>query len=317
MSTHEKKSSLSDSYDCPLQDGERMIQRVSARTAEIGGGISVNRLLPSRQRRMIGAWCFLDHAGPASFKAGTGMKVGPHPHTGLQTFTWMIEGEVLHRDSLGNAQRISPQQVNLMTAGRGISHTEESLSDETQLHAAQLWIALPHSERNCAPAFDHHPDLPGWDDAGCHYVLLAGSYNHQTAPAKIYSPLLGMDLFSKSGAAPLLTLQAEFEYGLLPLAGEVKIGEQKFVANELAYLGCGRDQLPIELSENCRALLLGGKPFAEEIFIWWNFVGHSKGEIIEAQGEWERGGERFGKIPGCDDPPLLAPPIPWATRGPG
>jgi redox-sensitive bicupin YhaK (pirin superfamily) len=137
MSTDQPEA-LSSSYDCPVLAGERAIQRVTSRPADIGGGITVNRLLPTRGRRMVGAWCFLDHAGPAVFEPGAGMRVGPHPHIGLQTFTWMLEGEVLHRDSLGHEQVVRPGQVNLMTAGRGISHTEESLPGENRLHAVQL-----------------------------------------------------------------------------------------------------------------------------------------------------------------------------------
>src|SRR3546814_8216060 len=140
--------------------------RIAARHAEIGGGITVDRVLPSRQKRTIGAWCFLDHAGPAVFKPGAGMRVGPHPHIGLQTFTWMIEGEVLHRDSLGNVQMIRPGQVNLMTAGRGIAHTEESADGETALQAVQLWIALPGDANDCDPAFAHSATLPVWENIG-------------------------------------------------------------------------------------------------------------------------------------------------------
>ncbi|MBF2979098.1 pirin family protein, partial [Pseudomonas aeruginosa] len=165
MSNTEERCDLSSSRDCP-ERREHLLQRVTARAAEIGGGITVSRLMPSRQRRMIGAWCFLDHAGPAEFEPGGGLAVGPHPHIGLQTFTWMIQGEALHRDSLGNVQVIRPGQVNLMTAGHGIAHTEESLPDERHAHAAQLWIALPYEQRDIAPAFDHHPDLPRWQEQG-------------------------------------------------------------------------------------------------------------------------------------------------------
>lgn len=165
MSNTEERCDLSSSRDCP-ERREHLLQRVTARAAEIGGGITVSRLMPSRQRRMIGAWCFLDHAGPAEFEPGGGLAVGPHPHIGLQTFTWMIQGEALYRDSLGNVQVIRPGQVNLMTAGHGIAHTEESLPDERHAHAAQLWIALPYEQRDIAPAFDHHPDLPRWQEQG-------------------------------------------------------------------------------------------------------------------------------------------------------
>src|SRR5690554_2590737 len=186
MSNQIKDAAASSSLDCPVVEGRRQVQHVPARKAEVGG-IPIHRVLPSRQRRLVGAWCFLDHAGPAVFKGDSrGMQVGPHPHIGLQTFTWMIQGEILHRDSLGNVQVIRPGQVNLMTAGRGISHTEESLAAEEHLHAAQLWIALPPEASACAPAFDHHPVLPRWSEGGCDFTLLAGEYQGHAAPAKLY-----------------------------------------------------------------------------------------------------------------------------------
>jgi quercetin 2,3-dioxygenase len=314
MSTHESHCRLSSSIDCPLDNGQRTIQRVTSRAADIGGGISVSRLLPSPQRRMIGAWCFLDHAGPARFSAGTGLRVGPHPHIGLQTFTWMLEGQVLHRDSLGNVQVVRPGEVNLMTAGRGISHTEESLADERHLHAAQLWIALPSSESQRAPAFEHHPELPGWEQDGCRLTLLAGQYQNQRAPTRVYSPLLGIDLHSPQGATLELRLDPAFEYGILPLLGEVQIQAERFADNQLAYLGRGRDQLSVQLAPGSRALLLGGEPFAEEILLWWNFVGHSRAEISQAQRDWEAAHPRFGRVEGYDGAPLVAPALPWPSN---
>lgn len=313
MSTHEIQCQLSSSSDCPLENGLRSIQRVTSRSAEIGGGISVSRLLPTAQRRMIGAWCFLDHAGPATFTAGAGLRVGPHPHIGLQTFTWMIEGEVLHRDSLGHVQTVRPGQVNLMTAGRGISHSEESLSAERRLHAAQLWIALPSAESQREPAFEHHPELPCWDQHGCHFTLLAGHYGAHTAPTRLYSPLLGIDLHSAPGATLGLHLDPAFEYGILPLQGEVQIQAERFAVNQLAYLGRGRKQLTVQLAPGSRALLLGGEPFAEEILLWWNFVGHSRAEITQAQHDWQAGHPRFGRVEGYDGAPLVAPILPWSS----
>jgi redox-sensitive bicupin YhaK (pirin superfamily) len=301
----------SSSLDCLHMNGEKILQRVVARSAEIGGGISVNRLLPSRQRRTIGAWCFLDHAGPAVFASGAGMHVGPHPHIGLQTFTWMIEGEAVHRDSLGNVQVIRPGQVNLMTAGRGISHTEDSASDQGTLHAAQLWIALPPEAKDCAPAFDHYPDLPQWDENGCRYTLLAGQYKHRNAPARIYSALVGIDLYSRQGAAIELDLDPAFEYGLMLLEGGAQISGESFTVNELAYLGCGAQTLQCQLSAGSRAILIGGEPLKEEIQIWWNFVGHSKAEIAQAHRDWEAAGARFGRIEGYEGGALAAPAFPW------
>lgn len=290
---------------------KRSIQRLTARKAEIGGGITVARTLPSRLRRTIGAWCFLDHAGPAIFTPGNGLRVGPHPHTCLQTFTWMLDGEIFHRDSLGHAQMIRPGQVNLMTAGQGISHTEESPAGETRAHAAQLWIALPANRPDIAPAFDHYPDLPRWQENGCTFTLLAGAHGGRTAPVKIYSPLIGMDLFAAEAAELTLALDPDFEYGLMPLEGAVEVAGEPFAADELAYLSCGEDHLPLKLDGGTRALLIGGQPFTDEITIWWNFVGHSKAYITQAQRDWAVGSPRFGQVQGFDGPRLTAPETPW------
>jgi len=156
-------------------------QRLEARHADLGAGLSIARVLPTATRRTVGAWCFLDHAGPMSCPPGAGMRVGPHPHIGLQTFTWLIEGEVLHHDSLGNRQLIRPGEVNLMTAGRGIAHSEESVGDRGAVHAAQLWIVLPDGERHNAPAFVHHPRLPVAEVNGFRATVLAGSALHYCA----------------------------------------------------------------------------------------------------------------------------------------
>ena len=314
MSSHETRCELSSSYDCPVSDGNRAIQRITSRSAEVGGGIPVSRLLPSQHRRMVGAWCFLDHAGPAVFKSGDGLRVGPHPHIGLQTFTWMIEGEVLHHDSLGNAQVIRPGEVNLMTAGYGITHTEESLPGKKHLHAVQLWIALPAAARDRPSMFTHYPDLPKWRSGGIDFTLLAGSFNGQKSPACIFSPLLGLDLVATEASQVRLNLDSSFEYGVLPLTGDWVLNGETFAANELAYLGRGLASLELAASAGARAVLLGGVPFTEEIFLWWNFVGHSKEEIAQALRDWEEASARFGEVVGFDGPRLVAPPLPWRAR---
>lgn len=287
------------------------IERIEARVADLGGGMVVRRALPTRQRRMVGAWCFLDHAGPLGFSPGQGMHVGAHPHTCLQTFTWMIEGEVLHRDSLGNEQVIRPGQVNLMTAGRGISHSEESLPGERRLHAAQLWIALPSRVSDCDPAFDHYPDLPRWNVGGCAFTLLAGAYGIYVAPARLHSRLVGMDVCSAVGGAVDLSLNPEFEYGILPLEGEIRIGAERFASDEFAYLGDGVGAVRLELAAGSRILLLGGEPFGEQILMWWNFVGFRKEDIASAQRDWEADGPRFGRVAGHAGKRLAAPALPW------
>jgi len=286
------------------------IERIGSRTAQIGGGINVDRVLPVRQRRRIGAWCFLDHAGPARFEPGQGMLVEAHPHIGLQTFTWLIEGEALHRDSLGNEQVLRPGQVNLMTAGVGISHTEESLPDQRVLHAAQLWIALPPGKEEIPPAFDHYPDLPRWSEAGLDFTLLAGSYAGRTAPSRMYSPLVGVDLRSVAAAARRLALEPGFEHGLLVLEGAADVEGERFGPNELAYLPTGRAGLDLSLEAGSRLLLIGGEPPTDDVTIWWNFVG-SKEAIARAQRDWEARSERFGSVRGYENRRLVAPPVPW------
>lgn len=287
------------------------ITRIAARNVDLGDGMMVRRILPSRQQRMVGAWCFLDHAGPVEFAPERGMRVGAHPHIGLQTFTWLIEGEVLHRDSLGNEQIIRPGQVNLMTTGRGVVHTEDSLVDGQRLHAAQLWIALPPEVQDCAPGFAHHPDLPQWQTNAAILTLLAGNYGGKTAPTQLYSPLLGLDIASSAAATVDIDLRPNFEYGLLSLTGSVSLGEERFQADEFAYLGCGRESLRLNLAPDSKVLLLGGEPFAEPVLMWWNFVGFTKAAIAEAQRQWEQGDARFGPVGDGRARRLMPAPLPW------
>ncbi|WP_192036241.1 pirin family protein [Halomonas sp. YLGW01] len=341
MSNTDQHPDASNSRDCPLVHGERVCQRIRARGTDVGG-IPVARALPTRERRRIGAWCFLDHIGPVEIPEGApGLRVGPHPHIGLQTFTWMIEGELLHRDSLSSAQPIRPGQVNLMTAGRGIAHTEESLQDTRRLHAAQLWIALPRVDACTSPRFDHYPVLPRWNHAGMTLTLLAGELLGHRAPTLAFSELMGLEIYSPVASEVTLSLDTRFEYGLLVLVGEMEIGKSKsgeneskgnksaknahdgdksggerFAPNELAYLGQGRDRLTIKTAPGSRALLLGGEPDDEEILIWWNFVGRSRDEIIRAQQDWESGSERFPPVPGFQGPRLDPPPLPWKAEEP-
>lgn len=290
---------------------DNQLQRVTAKPAQIGGGITVSRLLPTVTRRMVGAWCFLDHAGPAHFAPGEGLRVGPHPHIGLQTFTWMLKGQVLHRDSLGYQQVIRPGQVNLMTAGQGISHTEESLPEEGDLHAVQLWIALPAEAREIAPAFDHYPILPQWHEQGLGLTLLAGSYQGRSAPTKIYSKLVGVDLLARDNVRHSLPLAKGFEHCLLIVSGQWQVNGETFAENELAYMDVGLEEVEISASIGARAVLLGGEPYPSEIVLWWNFVGHSREEVAQAQRDWEQQSPRFGEVKGFDGPRLVAPELPW------
>jgi len=309
MSNTESSPSLASSKDC-IQAGAPVIEKVTPHTTDVGG-ILVNRVLPRRQRRTIGAWCFLDHIGPVT-GGGVDLHVGAHPHIGLQTFTWMMQGEILHRDSLGTEQLIRPGQVNLMTAGRGIAHTEDTPAGQASLHAAQLWIALPPAHANTTPRFDHYPDLPHWVEGGADFTLLIGEYGGRVAPTLAFSPLISMDIQLLQAGSFDLQLREDFEYGILPLEGSFSIGDEIFAENELSYLGCGRQHLRITCTAPGRALLVGGEPVKEEVLIWWNFVSHSRAEIIQAQSEWESRSARFAPVPGATRR-LDPPPIPWKS----
>jgi quercetin 2,3-dioxygenase len=292
-------------------------ERLATRTAEIGGGLTIRRALPNRQRRTVGAWCFLDHAGPMEFAAGGGRHVGPHPHIGLQTFTWMIEGEVLHRDSLGNEQLITPGQVNLMTAGAGIAHAEDSAPGRPgKLHAAQLWIALPGSERDRAPAFRNYPQLPLIETGGFSVRVLAGSAFGHTSPAEVHSPLVGLDFSATGPAALRMPLVRSFEHAALALSGAASVAGEPLSPGALLYLGAGREEVALRCESAARILLIGGAPFGEEILVWWNFVARSREEIEAATRDWNAG-RRFGPVVGSPSPPLIAPDVAGLNLRPG
>jgi redox-sensitive bicupin YhaK (pirin superfamily) len=258
---------------------------------------------------MVGAWCFLDHAGPMEFGRGGGMGVGPHPHIGLQTFTWMIEGAVMHRDSLGNEQLITPGQVNLMTAGRGIAHAEDSDSAAgSRLHAVQLWIALPDAQRHRAPAFRNYPHLPLVELGGFSVRVLAGSAFGHTSPAEVYSPLVGLDLAAAGPARISVPLTASFEHAALVLSGAASIEDEALTPGTLLYLGSARERLALSCEAAARIILVGGAPFGEDILLWWNFVARHAQEMEQAARDWNTG-QRFGAVHGSPSPRLTAPEV--------
>lgn len=267
------------------------------------GGIPVARILPNRNKRTIGAWCFLDHAGPSIFKGDSrGLQVGLHPHTNLQTFTWMIEGEVLHQDSLGNRQTIRPGAINLMTAGNGknaISHTEQTVAGCDRLHAVQLWIALPRN-RDIAPAFEHQENLPTWEDDRARYLLTIGDYAGHRAPTTCHTPLIGLDIFSKQSGNLTLKLNQNHEYGLLVIEGNITHNGETYRDNELIALSdCQLETdtlFTFHSEKNTRLFLIGGLPLPFTPVLWWNFVGQSGAEISQAVKDWNNHHPRFGNI---------------------
>lgn len=296
---------------------------VEGRDVPISKTNLVNRTLPHRDRRMVGAWCFVDTYGPDAVITMPGMRVPPHPHIGLQTVSWLLEGTIEHRDSLGSLQLVQPGELNLMTAGRGIAHSEESpQARPPQLHGAQLWVALPEHARRVEPRFEHVVDLPRVVLGGLRATVLVGELAGEASPAQVHSPLVGVDLdVVDQGELPL---DPAFEHAVVVTRGEVVVDGELLRPGRLLYLGTGRDRLEVSSPSEGRCLLLGGEPFDEEILMWWNFVARSHEEIVEARERWMREldsgftGERlqFGAVPGFDGPALAAPALPTSRLRP-
>jgi hypothetical protein len=315
--------SVSDTAAVALEPVRDLIE---GRDVVLGGtrGLSVVRTLPTRDRRMVGAWCFIDHFGPAAVREG-GMRVGPHPHTGLQTVTWLVEGDVRHTDSLGSDQLIRPGQLNLMTAGRGIAHAEQSPPDAgPRLHGLQLWVAMPDADRHSDPGFEHHADLPAVDLGGAAATVLIGELAGAVSPATAYSPLVGAQLTVGSpaigprpagrGHAAEVPLRPDFEYAVVTIDGTATVDGVDLAPGSLLYLGCGRASLTV--GGTTRVLLLGGEPFAEEIVMWWNFIGRSHDEIVAFREDWTAGRGFGDTVRGYDGDPLPAPVLPGTPLKP-
>lgn len=264
------------------------------------GGFSVRRILPYAQRRMVGPFIFLDHMGPAHFDAGHGMDVRPHPHIGLATVTYLFEGEIFHRDSLGSALPILPGAVNWMTAGRGITHSERSgeqaRATARNLHGLQSWIALPKEAEDVAPEFHHHPanTLPEFTHGNVAFKIIAGSaYGHE-APVKIFSPLFYVE--ARMPAGTTLKLPDGYrERSLYLVDGDLRIGNTSVVQRSMCVFGNNKN-IVVEALAPSHLVLLGGDPFPEQRYIDWNFVATSEERIEAAKADWREG--RFAKVPG-------------------
>lgn len=312
MTTLERDPKLSTSTDAPPAAAEPVDEVIEARMADLGEGTQVRRLLPRRQRRLIGAWCFLDHFGPSDISGRPGMRVGPHPHIGLQTVSWLLDGELLHRDSLGSLQLVRPGQLNLMTAGAGIAHSEESPEQRPPvLHGVQLWVALPDEEREGSARFEHHPELPVADlGGGVTATVIAGGGLGERSPAMVHSPLVGLELRLPAGTGVAVPLEPGFEHGVVPLDQALEVDGVALSVGQLLYLGRGRSDVRLRADAATRVLVVGGEPFGSEVLVWWNFVARTREEIERAREDWQAG-ERFGEVHGFDGPRIEAPPVPW------
>jgi len=292
------------------------------RDVPLGGprAMNVRRTLPQRSRSLIGGWCFVDHYGPDLVSAGPGMVVPPHPHTGLQTVSWLFAGVIDHRDSVGSHAPVRPGELNLMTAGSGISHSEVSTRDTTILHGAQLWVALPDSARHGSPAFENYvPEPFVLGDATVRVFI--GELAGRASTATVFSRLLGAQVDLPAGTSVTFDVDPGFEHGVLVDAGDVTVEGMPVPLSHLGYVPLGRSTVTISTGGlPATVLLLGGEPLGERIVMWWNFIGRTHDEIVEYRDAWQHdviaGGNpngRFGAV-AYDGRALPAPELPVNVR---
>jgi redox-sensitive bicupin YhaK (pirin superfamily) len=291
--------------DCHNEHLEGVEAREGRRTHV--GGRAVSRVLPTKGRRQVGAWCFVDLMGPADAENPDPLEVGPHPHIGLSTVTWLLEGEALHNDSLGTEQVIRPGQLNWMTAGHGIAHAE--LAARPPFRGVQLWVAQTESTRHGPSSFVHHADLPQVEFERASGWLFAGELDATSSPARADIPLVGLDLALRRGVTALPASRS-FEYAVVPVDGRVRVGPEVVEEGWIGLVPAGVEELPLEAEAGARLLVLGGEPLGEEVAMWWNFVAREQDEITAAWRDWQERTDRFGEV----DSPLEridAPRPPW------
>lgn len=277
-------------------------------THDLGGGFQVRRALPSTQRQMVGPFVFFDQMGPAVLRAGSGLDVRPHPHIGLATVTYLFDGEIIHRDSLGTTQAIRPGEVNWMIAGRGIVHSERTAADKRSADAAlsgiQTWIALPRAAEECAPSFQHYAasELPLIEAEGKSLRLIAGTLYGARAPAATLSEMFYADVVL--AAAARLPVAADYEQRAIYVSdGRIGIDDMLFDAGQMVVLR-PRQPVVVRAEGAARVLLLGGEPLDGPRHVWWNFVSSSADRIEQAKRDWREG--RLGSVAG--DPEYI--PLP-------
>ena len=306
--------------DC-LPETSAGVEILEPRAVPLGGprAMEVRRTLPQRARSLVGAWCFADHYGPVDLRTRPGMDVPPHPHTGLQTASWLFAGEIEHRDSAGVHAMVRPGELNLMTAGAGICHSEVSTAATQVLHGVQLWVALPDSARHTDRGFDHYAPSP-LTRSGATLRVFLGTLAGERSPVVTHTPLLGAQIDLPVGAVLDLAVDPAFEHGLLLDSGGVTVGAVAVRQGELAFVGVGAETLAIVNTGDtpARAVLLGGTPFGEELLMWWNFVGRSHEEIAEFRAQWQAQSARFGRVSGYRGATewLPAPPMPTTRLRP-
>jgi len=267
------------------------------------GGFSVRRILPNAIQQMVGPFIFFDHMGPAEFPAGKGIDVRPHPHIGIATITYLFEGSIFHRDNLGYKQEIKPGDINWMTTGSGIVHSERETAavrnSEHKLHGLQLWIALPDDKQELPAEFHHHPKetLPVFEYKGANIRLMAGEIYGQKSPVQTYSPMFYADVGLPTGTTIPLPADGQ-EVGIYVVKGKVSIAEKSYAPFDFIYVSAD-ETCSIKAEEDSNFILVGGEPFATPRYIWWNFVSNSKDRIEQAKSDWRQG--KFGQVPNDDE----------------
>jgi redox-sensitive bicupin YhaK (pirin superfamily) len=276
---------------------------VNERQSDLGN-FMVGRLLPFRKKRQVGPFTFIDHMGPARLGNGKYIDVDQHPHIGLSTLTYLFEGQVEHKDSLGSHQIIHPGDVGFMTSGNGVSHTERTpknlrTHEEFNLHGYQVWVALPKEKEEMNPRFDYYPssDIPSWEIDGLTFKIVAGNAFGRSAPLQGYSPLFMVDIYCKEESTLSLRDEIEGEVAFVIVKGSITAGEQKVEAGQM-LISKTDNQCEICLDKDTQILLFGGEPLSEEHFLLWNFVSHSKERLQQAKEDWKN--KNFPKVPGDD-----------------
>jgi redox-sensitive bicupin YhaK (pirin superfamily) len=310
----------------PVEESDRLGGDFGVSTIEVKEGrntrigeMAIMRVLPTKQRRTVGPWCFVDLMSPDDIDSPPPLEIGPHPHIGLSTVTWLFSGSALHSDSLGTQQAIRPGELNLMTSGRGIAHAEESLEtsaahDTGGVMGVQMWLAQPDATRNGSSAFQHFDDLPELDLRTASARLLLGSFGDAESPARFDHPGVGLDVSVRE--TTVLEVDASFEYAVVPIDRPIKVDDFIVEPGALALVPPGFEALVLETRRGPgRAMILGGLPLGESVKMWWNFVARTEGEITEAWMDWQNHNEeRFAQVP-SSLPRIDAPRPPWVSSG--
>lgn len=301
------------------------VEILEPREVPLGGprAMPVRRTLPQRGRSLIGAWCFADHYGPDDVSVTGGMHVPPHPHTGLQTVSWLFAGEIEHRDSTGAHAMVHPGELNLMTAGAGIQHSEVSTAETTTLHGVQLWTVMPDANRHGTPFFEHYVP-PVFTFQGASVSIFLGSLLGMTSAATAFTPLLGAQFDLPPNTTVTIPVREDFEHGVLVDSGDVTLDGVPVAYAHIGYRAPGASELTLNSGDAlARIILLGGEPFEEQIIMWWNFIGRSHDEVVASRANWmaeviegATHDGQFGHVDGYEGPPLPAPQIPLGRLKP-